>query len=343
MLPSPSASQSTPPADLALILAGGQGKRLRPYTDSAPKPLLELREGYTILDKQLGDLRAAGVRRAVLLTGYLGELIERRYGPSWNGMEILYSREDGSRPLGTWGAVRNAIEGLSLRGPALVMNGDVVTDVDLRAMAPRGHPVTILAVPMRSPYGILEISGSEVVSFREKPVLPYYINGGVYYVADLGELLEWGRDLGTPSSLEEDLFPRLAAAGRLGARVEPDPDVLWRSVDSVKDLEELRSIYRSRIDRPWGHEVVTARTDEFVNRRIHIRGGASIPPHSHAGNVETIYVERGRVRVELDGGDPVELAEGCGITVERGRRHSIVALRDSLLEETSAPGDERDG
>jgi len=65
-------SRPAPAVDLALILAGGQGKRLRPLTERVPKPLLELREGYTILDKQLGDLRAAGVRRVVLLIGHWG-------------------------------------------------------------------------------------------------------------------------------------------------------------------------------------------------------------------------------------------------------------------------------
>ncbi|MGC8969772.1 MAG: nucleotidyltransferase family protein [Conexivisphaera sp.] len=244
--------------DLALILAGGQGKRLRPYTDSVPKPLLELREGYTILDKQLGDLEAAGVRRVVLLVGYLGELIERRYGSRWNGLEILYSREDQSRPLGTWGALRNAVESLGLSGPALVTNGDIVTDADLRAW-PRTdkYLATILAVPMRSPYGILEISGSDVVGFREKPILPHYVNGGIYLVRDLAELLRWGKEVaGDVGSLEDDVFPELARAGLLGARVEPDPEVLWRSVDSVKDLEELRALYRSRMDGPWGRELV---------------------------------------------------------------------------------------
>ncbi|MGC8614063.1 MAG: sugar phosphate nucleotidyltransferase [Conexivisphaera sp.] len=324
--------------DLALILAGGQGKRLRPYTDSVPKPLLELREGYTILDKQLGDLEAAGVRRVVLLVGYLGDLIERRYGSRWNGLEILYSREDPSRPLGTWGALRNAIESLNLHGPALVMNGDVVSDVDLRSMTSGDHPVMMLAVPLRSPYGILEISGSRVVSFREKPVLPHYINGGIYYVRELSELLEWGRDLGTPSSLEDDLFPGLARAGLLGARVEPDPEVLWRSVDSVKDLEELRAAYRRRIDRPWGHEMVIARTDEYVRTRIYVRAGARIPARRDGHRTETLYVDRGRVRVELEARDSVELGEGEGITLEAGAQRSVLALRDSIIDETSAPG-----
>ena len=335
-------SRPAPAVDLALILAGGQGKRLRPLTERAPKPLLELREGYTILDKQLGDLRAAGVRRVVLLIGHLGELIEGRYGSSWNGIEVLYSREDPSRPLGTWGALRNAIEGLSLRGPALVMNGDVVTDADLRSLASAGggHLVTMLAVPMRSPYGILEISGTSVVSFREKPVLPYYINGGAYYVSDLAELLEWGRDLGVPSSLEEDLFPRLASAGRLGARPEPDPEVLWRSVDSVKDLEELRSIYRSRVDGPWGHEELLASTSEFARRRLRLRAGATAPPEPY-GRLEVVRVERGRVRIEPEGGEPVELSEGGSITLEGAARRSIAALRDSVLDITSSPGDPR--
>ncbi|TMS40826.1 MAG: glucose-1-phosphate adenylyltransferase, partial [Methanobacterium sp.] len=86
-----------------LILCGGFGKRLRPLTEKIPKPLVEIKDNYTILDKQLFDFKSAGVNKAILLTGFLGEKIEERYGENYMGLDIEYIQED--KPLGTLNAI----------------------------------------------------------------------------------------------------------------------------------------------------------------------------------------------------------------------------------------------
>lgn len=314
----------------ALVLAGGYGKRLKPLTDTVPKPLIEMKEGYCILDKQLDGLRHAGVRSALLLTGHLHEKIERRYGGSWHGMTIRYSVED--RPLGTWGAVKKALGD----GPVVIMNGDIVTDVDVGSLMANGtFPVTVLGVPMRSPYGVLETSGTAVVGFKEKPVLPYYINGGIYYAKDARELLAAGRDL-REGSIEQDIFPRLAKAGKLGAYIETDPDVLWKSLDSAKDLEETRTMYESRTDKPWGHEVVVALTEKYLQKKLYIKEGHRTSLHYHREKMETLYVVKGKVRLDFEKGSK-ELAEGERETIPPGLVHSIVALRNTQIDEASSP------
>lgn len=73
---------------IGMILCGGFGKRLRPVTETVPKPLVELKEDYTILDKQLFDFKSAGISKVILLTGFLGEKIEERYGNNYMGVEI---------------------------------------------------------------------------------------------------------------------------------------------------------------------------------------------------------------------------------------------------------------
>ncbi|MDI6889302.1 MAG: sugar phosphate nucleotidyltransferase, partial [Methanocellales archaeon] len=75
---------------IGIILCGGQGKRLRPMTSNIPKSLIELKEGYTILDKQMLDFASAGIDEVILLTGYLGEKIEERYSDEYKGMKIKY-------------------------------------------------------------------------------------------------------------------------------------------------------------------------------------------------------------------------------------------------------------
>jgi NDP-sugar pyrophosphorylase family protein len=321
---------------VGLILAGGFGKRLKPITDSIPKPLIELKEGYCILDKQLNDFRFAGVERTILLTGYLHQMIEQKYGDNWKGLSIEYSVED--TPLGTWGAIKKALQEHKVEGAIAVMNGDVITDVDIASIFANGsHPVTILGVQMRSPYGTLEISGTSIVSFREKPILPYYINGGVYYIKDSADLLAVGSQLEPPSSLEQDVFPRLARSGKLGVYIEPDPDVMWKSLDSVKDLEETRSLYQSRTDKPWGYELIVALTEKYLQKKLYLKEGHRTSMHYHQNKMETLYVVKGKVRVEFEKSEPVELSEGQRHTIEPHTVHSIVALRNTLIDEASSP------
>jgi len=245
--------------DLAIILAGGRGMRLRPLTDETPKPLLNLLghgmifdptanrvflAGYTILDWQLDHLHAAGVKRAVLAVSYMADRFSYYCGREVRGVRVdCSSNEDPERPLGTWGAVRNAIEGLSLSGPAFILNGDIVTDADLASMPERARVATIMVVRMRSPYGIVDVGmDGLVLGFREKPALPFLMNGGIYRVEDLKELAEWGSGF---SSLENEVFPTLAHAGLLGAWPIRE-DAFWRSVDTMKDYQEVLEFVASR-------------------------------------------------------------------------------------------------
>jgi len=75
---------------IGMILCGGFGKRLRPLTETIPKPLIEIKDNYTILDKQLFDFKNAGVDKVLLLTGFLSEKIRERYGNEYRGVEIEY-------------------------------------------------------------------------------------------------------------------------------------------------------------------------------------------------------------------------------------------------------------
>jgi len=79
------------------ILCGGLGKRLRPLTDVVPKALIEIKEGYTVLDHQLNKLKSAGIDRVYLMVGHLHEKIRERYGGEWRGVKLEYLVEDRPR------------------------------------------------------------------------------------------------------------------------------------------------------------------------------------------------------------------------------------------------------
>ncbi|MFZ8808506.1 MAG: nucleotidyltransferase family protein [Pyrobaculum sp.] len=228
---------------LAVILAGGFGKRLAPLTSEVPKPLL-LVGGRPILVRQIEWLRGFGVADVVLAVGYLKHKIFETLGDGRRiGVRIFYSVEE--EPLGTGGAVKNA-EPFITDDVFVVLNGDVLTNLDLNKLveALGDADGAIALVPLRSPYGIVEFdAGGYVTHFREKPILEgFYINAGVYALRRrvLSELPDRG-------NIEETLFPRLAQQRRLKAVVYRD--VFWKSVDSLKDLEEVDRFFGANNER----------------------------------------------------------------------------------------------
>ncbi len=167
-----------------VILAGGKGVRLRPYTTSLPKPLVPIGNEYAILDIVLRQLSFFGFRTVTLAIGHLGALIRAFVGDGsqW-GLSVDYAEED--RPLSTIGPLFNILDRLPEH--FLVMNGDVLTDLDFGKVL-QGHiasdaPLTVAAYQRKVhiDFGCLETNGyGEVVGFTEKPTLSYRVSMGVY-------------------------------------------------------------------------------------------------------------------------------------------------------------------
>ena len=167
----------------AIILAGGLGSRLRPLTDSTPKPLLPV-AGKPIIQWQMEWLKNAGVKDFVLSIGHLADKVQAVLGDGAGiGVSIRYAMEH--EPLGTAGALRNAMIEGSVEGPFYAGNGDVLTDLDPRLCeglrSAQGMVAALALVPLPSPYGIIEAEDNGLVTaFREKPLLPHWINAGFY-------------------------------------------------------------------------------------------------------------------------------------------------------------------
>ena len=225
----------------ALVLAGGRGERLRPLTDDVPKPMISL-HGKPLLEYQVAWLTAGGIEDIVFLAGYKWESIKDHFKDgSSHGFRAHYSIENADAPLGRGGAIRKGMAQLPQGAdPIVVANGDIITDMPIADLLARykldrqrnrGHLATIMVVPYRSPYGIVEMNESGVViGFREKVELPYWINGGVYLFSRGIETL-----LPELGDHELDTFPSLAAAETLAAHRFTG---YWQSIDSFKDLGE---------------------------------------------------------------------------------------------------------
>lgn len=169
----------------AVILAGGKGVRLRPYTTSLPKPLVPIGNEYSILEIVMIQLANQGFSRATIAVGHLGHLIRAFVGDGsrW-GLKVDYVDED--RPLGTIGPVLRILDDLPEN--VLVMNGDVLTNLPygqmLRNHADADAPLTIatFAREVKIDFGVLNVDDAVVVGFQEKPSLRYRVSMGVYGV-----------------------------------------------------------------------------------------------------------------------------------------------------------------
>jgi NDP-sugar pyrophosphorylase family protein len=166
----------------AVILAGGRGMRLRPYTVVLPKPLMPIGD-FPILEVIVRQLKARGFDHITLAVNHQAELIQAFFadGAKW-GLKIDYSRED--KPLGTMGPLKLIPD---LPDNFLVMNGDTLTDLDYVAFldahiaAKSIFTISSFLREHRVDYGVLEPDASRhLAGFREKPVLTYEVSMGVY-------------------------------------------------------------------------------------------------------------------------------------------------------------------
>jgi len=165
----------------AVIMAGGLGTRLRPLTADMPKPMLPV-GGKPLMELVIEQLRQVGIRRINVTTHYKPEIISNHFGNGSSfGVELNYVNED--KPLGTGGAL-----GLmdAPAEPMLVINGDILTQIDFRAMLAyhrEHHAVMTVAVKqydVEVPYGVIECEGARVCALKEKPQIHFLVNAGIY-------------------------------------------------------------------------------------------------------------------------------------------------------------------
>jgi dTDP-glucose pyrophosphorylase/CBS domain-containing protein len=222
--------------NLMVIMAGGQGARLRPHTDTCPKPMLPV-AGKPMLAHIIDRAKAEGFHRFVIATHYLGHVIEDYFGDGsrWQ-VTIGYLREQ--TPLGTAGAI--SLLEPKPNGAFVVTNGDVLTDIrysDLLDFHSRHHAAATMAVHLHEwehPFGVVRIDGVNIVGFEEKPVSRSHINAGVYVLEPAAlEALNRGDHCDMPA-----LFSRLQqrdARTIVYPMYEP-----WLDVGRPDDLERAR-------------------------------------------------------------------------------------------------------
>jgi len=167
----------------AVVMAGGYGTRLRPLTEDMPKPMLPVGD-RPLMEHIVDQLREAGIKRVNVATHFLAENIKEHFGDGKKfGVDIEYVSED--LPLGTAGAL-----GLMEPSdqPMLVINGDILTSVDFRAMLDFHNEnqsemtVGVRKYDLQVPYGVIETEGARITRVLEKPLYALFVNAGIYLI-----------------------------------------------------------------------------------------------------------------------------------------------------------------
>jgi NDP-sugar pyrophosphorylase family protein len=224
-------------SNLMVIMAGGQGTRLRPYTEDCPKPLLMVGD-KPILEHIIMRAKAEGFQHFVLAVEYLGDMIVDYFGDGsrWD-IHIEYLREES--PLGTAGAIGLLSERPIV--PFIVSNGDVLTGVSYGEMLDfhcRYRVSATMAVRMQewqNPFGVVRTRGLDIIGFEEKPIVINHINAGVYVLnPDVLDLIKLGEHCDMPI-----LFGRLQ---EIAARTIVYPiHEPWLDVGREGDLDQAQA------------------------------------------------------------------------------------------------------
>ncbi len=224
----------------AFILCGGKGTRLRPLTYDTQKVMVPV-NGRPILEYNIELMKKHGVKTIVLGVGYLSEQIKKHFESNWKGSEIIYSQEQ--EELGTGGALKLASRNFD--STFVMCNGDEIKDVDITKMLEHHKKNKALAtlalveVEDTSQFGVVELEGEKILRFVEKPkpedAPSNFANAGLYILEkEALDLLPEGK-----SSIEKDVFPKIAGVGRLyGFKFQ----TTWLTTDTHERLNKAKKV-----------------------------------------------------------------------------------------------------
>lgn len=229
----------------AIILAGGLGVRLKPFTEIIPKPLLPIGE-KAIIEIQIERLKNFGFDEIFLATNYKSDYIERFIGDgSRYGIKVIVSKED--KPLGTAGPINLLKE--KLNEPFILMNGDILSLIDFSKFWKFADKMkTILTVAIKkevTPYsfGNIFFDGDFVTRIEEKPNLITFILAGIYYMTpDVFEFIPENEYFGMDNLIQQLLINKIQIS-------KYEMNEYWLDIGRVQDYDEAQDIYKKHFKK----------------------------------------------------------------------------------------------
>ena len=226
----------------AVIMAGGEGTRLRPLTEKIPKPMLEI-NGIPLLERQIRALEKSGVKTIYISINYLGQIIKDHFlDGSRFGVTIHYLQED--KKLGTAGAL-SLLPSLDKNGILLLMNGDIFTKSDFINLyhfhKEHNSEITMSAIDYNViiPYGVIERNGVKVSGIREKPSQRFFCNAGIYAIS-----MDILQKVPKETFWNMTDFVELCLTDKDNVSVFPLHEY-WSDIGTTDDLEKARKISAS--------------------------------------------------------------------------------------------------
>lgn len=312
----------------AVIMAGGEGRRLRPLTCTLPKPMAEIL-GKPIIEYIFDLLCAGGVKHAAVTLGYLPHMIEESYKDGYKGLKLDFIRED--EPLGTAGSVRNAAN--EFKEPFFVVSGDALCNFDLvKIMAyhkASGAAVTVVAVEASDPreYGIVRVDKeNRVTGFIEKPswsqAVSNLVNTGVYVISPKClELIPKEK----PFDFASDLFPLMFERGM--------PIYCYHTSDYWCDIGNIEAYLKCQRDAFDGKiKLLSGETAKGIYTKNRLPSGdySVIPPVYIGTDTE---ISDGAVI-----GPYAVIGDGCSIGRNSRVRYSVVSDNCCFGSDSSVTG-----
>ena len=233
--------------DTAIIVAGGLGTRLRPLTETTPKPLLPI-HGKPIIEHVINNLKKYGITKIIISIGYKAEQVQQHFGEGRSlGVSITYALE--SEPLGTGGAVKLASRNLTQ--PFFLVWGDNLMDLHVSGMEQEffsAKAPLIMALTHREDvehFGVAKLEGKKIITFIEKPkreeAPSTLINAGAFIIdPSCLQLLPEGK-----SSLEKDCFEKLAPQGKIAAFIHQGQ---WFPTDTLEKYYHANAFFKPEIN-----------------------------------------------------------------------------------------------
>jgi NDP-sugar pyrophosphorylase family protein len=230
----PGEKASKPKIETAIIIAGGEGLRLRPLTSDKPKVMISV-AGKPILDWILQWLVGNGISHIIVGVAYKKEIVVEHVRRLSLPVRLDFSEH--TVEGGTGEGFRLAIERFVPDGIFLAMNGDELTDINVSDFAEfhlrAGGLATIAVANLRSPFGVVKVENDRIVSFAEKAMLDSLVSTGVYVFSH--GIVDF---LPVKGNVEVETFPQLTRLGKIAAYRHSG---FWGTLNTLKDLQELES------------------------------------------------------------------------------------------------------
>ncbi|MGC8730466.1 MAG: nucleotidyltransferase family protein [Candidatus Micrarchaeia archaeon] len=316
---------------VGVILVGGNGKRLRPLTDTLPKTLIEIKKGWSILHHQLNEFKNVGIYKVYLLISNKSLIIEKEIGNEWNGIKINYLNE--GEPKGTLVAMNNCFK--QLDEDAVVRNGDIVSDMNLKKLIEfaqsSNYDIVMALTKLRSPYGIVDLADTTITKFVEKPLIDKYINAGIYYIKKNAYPYfdeDYARKGNGAVDVEKTVFPKLANEKKIGAYIENE--IFWQSIDNLKDVEQVTQEYSNKSDTEYGYEKVLADTATSALREVYIKAGYK-DYTKEAKSFKILHTVSGSGYIKKNNGDIEKLSKALTVIVPPNTSYEVHADENLLL------------